>query len=86
MKEIILNHLQSFGSITSLEAIEKYKCTRLSQYILLLRKDGYIIDNEEIPFTHSVIYSNNMCLFNVPSENYTYLDNYSGKKSIYPIV
>ena len=54
MRKIILDHLQTYGSITSLEAIEKYKCTRLSQYILLLRKDGYKIDNEEIPFTHSV--------------------------------
>ena len=31
MKEIILKHLEEHGSITSLEAIEKYKCTRLSQ-------------------------------------------------------
>lgn len=54
MREIILEHLQTHGSITSLEAIEKYKCTRLSQYILLLRKDGYNIRNEEIPFVHSV--------------------------------
>ena len=54
MKEIILEHLMKHGNITSLEAIEKYKCTRLSQYILLLRKDGYIINNEEVPFTHSV--------------------------------
>lgn len=54
MKKIILGHLQAHGSITSLEAIEKYKCTRLSQYILLLRKDGYKIRNEDIPFVHSV--------------------------------
>ena len=54
MREIILNHLIYYGSITSLEAIEKYKCTRLSQYILLLRKEGYNIRNEDIPFTHSV--------------------------------
>lgn len=54
MREIILKHLQDHGSITSLEAIEKYKCTRLSQYILLLRKAGYIINNEEVPFIHSV--------------------------------
>lgn len=54
MKEIILEHLQEYGSITSLEAIEKYRCTRLSQYILLLRKDGYRIKNEDVPFTHSV--------------------------------
>ena len=54
MKKIILGHLLEHGSITSLEAIEKYKCTRLSQYILLLRKEGYNIKNEEIPFVHSV--------------------------------
>lgn len=54
MKEIILEHLQAHGSITSLEAIEKYKCTRLSQYILLLRKEGYKISNEDVPFVHSV--------------------------------
>ena len=54
MKEIILNHLLEHGSITSLEAIAEYKCTRLSQYILLLRKDGYNIRNEDVPFVHSV--------------------------------
>ena len=54
MKEIILEHLQEHGSITSLEEIEKYKCTRLSQYILLLRKAGYNIRNEDVPFVHSV--------------------------------
>ena len=54
MKEIILKHLQEHGCITSLEAIEIYKCTRLSQYILLLRKAGYNIRNEEILFPHSI--------------------------------
>ena len=54
MKEIILEHLQEHGSITSLEAIDKYKCTRLSQYIHLLRKEGYCIESEDVPFTHSI--------------------------------
>lgn len=30
-----------------------------------------------------VVKGDNMCLFNVPSENYTYVNNYNGKKSIY---
>lgn len=30
-----------------------------------------------------IIRGDNMCLFNVPSENYTYKNNYSGKSSIY---
>ncbi len=47
-KERILTHLQDFGSITSWEAIKEYGCTRLSAYIYLLRKEGYIIENEMV--------------------------------------
>ena len=47
-KERILKHLQDSGSITSWEAIKEYGCTRLSAYIYLLRKDGYIIENENV--------------------------------------
>ena len=54
MKELILEHLQEHGSITSLEAIEKYHCTRLSHYIYLLRKDGYVIESEDVSFIHSI--------------------------------
>ena len=54
MKEIILEHLQEHGSITSLEAIDKYKCTRLSHYIYLLRKDGRTILSEDVTFIHSI--------------------------------
>lgn len=45
MYERILKHLQEYGSITSHEAIKEYGCTRLSHYIYLLRKDGYIIES-----------------------------------------
>lgn len=54
MKEIILEHLQEHGSITSLEAIDKYRCTRLSHYIYLLRKEGYVIESEDVTFIHSI--------------------------------
>ena len=54
MKELILEHLQEHGSITSLEAIDKYKCTRLSHYIYLLRKEGFTILSEDISFVHSI--------------------------------
>ena len=54
MKEIILEHLQENGSITSIEAIEKYHCTRLSHYIYLLRKDGHTILSEDVSFIHSI--------------------------------
>lgn len=48
MEDMILKHLQDFGSITSWEAIMEYGCTRLSQYIYLLRKDGYNITSENV--------------------------------------
>lgn len=48
MYEIILRHLRDYGSITSWEAIQEYGCTRLSQYILMLRQNGYNIENERI--------------------------------------
>lgn len=48
MEDMILKHLQDFGSITSWEAIMEYGCTRLSQYIYLLRKEGYNITSENV--------------------------------------
>ena len=46
MKELILEHLQKNGSITSWEAIQNYHCTRISQYIYLLRNEDYNIKSE----------------------------------------
>ena len=48
MEARILRHLQEFGSITSWEAIMEYGCTRLSQYIYLLRKKGFVIEDEVV--------------------------------------
>lgn len=41
--QVVLEHLQKWGSITSLEAIELYGITRLAAIIFLLRKQGYQI-------------------------------------------
>ena len=38
--EKVLNHLIKFGTITSWEAIQTYRITRLSDKIYLLRKKG----------------------------------------------
>lgn len=54
MEQIILKHLQENGSISSWEAIQKYNCTRLGHYIWLLRRDGYTINGQREPFTHSI--------------------------------
>ena len=44
----VLNHLQSQGSITSWDAIQLYKATRLSAIIFNLRKDGFNIRSENV--------------------------------------
>lgn len=46
MYDRILKHLLKYGSITSMEAIQRYGCTRLSHYIYLLKRNGYIIKSE----------------------------------------
>ena len=51
--EKVLEHLHTYGCITSLEAIEKYKATRLSAIIFNLRKRGLKIDTIDIPFVDS---------------------------------
>ena len=40
----VLAHLIEHGSITSIEAIQKYGCTRLSAKIFNYRKMGYEIE------------------------------------------
>lgn len=42
-KKIVLEHLLNNEYITSIEAIEKYRITRLSDRIFNLRKEGYNI-------------------------------------------
>lgn len=41
--DAIVEHLKGHGSITSMDAIREYGCTRLSHYIYLMRRDGYKI-------------------------------------------
>ena len=45
-KERILNHLQKYGSITTLESFREYGDTRLSDKIYQLKKDGYKFSEE----------------------------------------
>lgn len=50
-KEMVLNHLKSGRSITSIEAIELYGATRLSAIIFRLKKEGYAFRTEDVAFT-----------------------------------
>lgn len=44
--ELISEHLIKYGSISSIEAIEQFGCTRLSARIADLRKRGWPITSE----------------------------------------
>jgi hypothetical protein len=43
---MVLDHLNTYGNITSWEAIMKYRITRLSEYIRQLRSEGFDIHSE----------------------------------------
>tara|TARA_R100001510_G_scaffold42216_1_gene38609 strand:- start:1744 stop:1968 length:225 start_codon:yes stop_codon:yes gene_type:complete len=43
----VLEHLYKFGSITTWEAITRYRATRLSAIIFNFRKKGYDIESIE---------------------------------------
>ena len=47
-KEAILRHLQSGKTITPLEALNLYRCYRLSARIRELRDEGYEIKSENV--------------------------------------
>tara|TARA_Y100001972_G_C7452562_1_gene231539 strand:+ start:33 stop:254 length:222 start_codon:yes stop_codon:yes gene_type:complete len=42
-KEIVLSHLKKNKTITSWEAIQTYRCTRLADKIFVLRQEGHEI-------------------------------------------
>lgn len=44
--QLILQHLLSGKRITALEALEQYRCLRLSARILDLKNQGYAIESE----------------------------------------
>lgn len=49
--KLVREHLEKYGSITSLEAIELYSATRLADIIYKLRNHGMEIDTIDMPFT-----------------------------------
>ena len=48
-QEKVLMHLQTFGSITPLEALNKYGSLRLGALIFNLRKEGHDIETNIVP-------------------------------------
>lgn len=45
-KDIVLNHLLKYKSISTIECYDKYKITDLAHAIMLLRKENYPIKDK----------------------------------------
>ena len=60
-KSEVLKYMQSHRGITSIQAIEKFGATRLSDIIFRLRQEGYEIETEQITtknrYGHSTTYA-----------------------------
>lgn len=54
----VLQHMEKYGSISSYEAFDKYRITRLSARIHNLREEGYniITENKVKNGTHYAVY------------------------------
>ena len=47
-KQMVLNHLRTRGSITTLIATKRYLCFRLSERIRELERDGFVINHTPV--------------------------------------
>lgn len=54
--EIIMNHLNVYKSISSIEAIKHYGITRLASIIHKLRTSNWCIESERVTGTSCVLY------------------------------
>ena len=68
MLEILIEHLKKYGSITSMEDIQEYGCTRLSHYIYLMRGQGMNIENEIIKTVNRYGQKTHYCRYRLRDE------------------
>jgi hypothetical protein len=47
-KQLVLSHLRSRGSITTLIATKRYLCFRLSERVRELERDGFLINHSPV--------------------------------------
>lgn len=64
----VLNHLKVYGSISQREAVEYYNLYRLSSVIYSLRKRGYDISSEIVPFKSKYGIISNYAIYHLVSE------------------
>lgn len=71
-KQKVLNHLKSGQAITSMQAIDLYRCTRLAAIIYSLKKEGYHIVSKNIKGTNTN-YARYKLLYVDDNEQYAFL-------------
>lgn len=64
----VLNHLKVYGSISQREAVEYYNLYRLSSVIYSLRKRGYDISSEIVPFKSKYGIISNYAIYHLIGE------------------
>lgn len=64
----VLNHLKVYGSISQREAVEYYNLYRLSSVIYSLRKRGYDISSEIVPFKSKYGIISNYAIYHLVGE------------------
>lgn len=64
----VLNHLKVYGSISQREAVDRYNLYRLSSVIYSLRKRGYDISSEIVPFKSKYGIISNYAIYHLVSE------------------
>ena len=61
----VLNHLKNHGSISQREAVKYYNLYRLSSVIYSLRKRGYEIESEIVPFKSEYGIKSNFAIYHL---------------------
>ena len=61
----VLNHLKIYKSISQMEAVEYYNLYRLSSVIYSLRKRGYDILTENVPFVSKYGIKGNYAIYHL---------------------
>lgn len=69
-KQVVLDHLLSGKELSSIQAIDLYGITRLGAYILILKKEGYIINSRREKVKNRFGHTSNPSIYSISNEDY----------------
>lgn len=68
-KQAVLNHLLSGKGLSSIQAINLYGITRLGAIILILKKEGYVINSRREKVKNRFGHTSNPSIYSISKEN-----------------